>query len=99
MSKTKLTQDDVFHLAELSNLHISDKEVDALTSQLDETLEYVKNLKELDTSSLSGSAQTLSRTNIEFDDGEKSTRMLTQEEALKNAKNTKDNFFVVKRIM
>ena len=45
-----ITTDDVRHLAQLSNLQISDDEVDTLRGDLENILGYIEQLSELDTS-------------------------------------------------
>ena len=95
----KLSKQDVLHLAKLANLKLTDEEVEKLESTLGETIEYVKNLSELDTSSVSPTNDTTSLKNIYFEDGTQNSRSLSTEEALQNAKNIKSGAFVVPRIM
>ena len=98
-NKRVLEKKDVEHLAKLASLHLSDEEVNKYWGQLEETVEYVKNLDELDTSSVVATSQTTNLSNITFVDGIKNSRGLTNEEALINSKNKKDKYFVVKRIL
>lgn len=100
MKKTKeLTKKELLHLAKLANLELTEKEIDKYAQQLSETIDYVENLKELKTGDIKLTASTVNTTNIFFKDGEKSNRTFSQEAALSNAKNKKDNYFVVKRIL
>lgn len=100
MKKTKeLTKDELLHLAKLANLELTDKEIDKYAKQLSETIDYVENLKELKTEDITLTSSTVNTTNVFFKDGEKNNRTFSQEEALSNATNKKNNYFVVKRIL
>jgi|SRR4029079_3683628 aspartyl-tRNA(Asn)/glutamyl-tRNA(Gln) amidotransferase subunit C len=46
---SKLTRDDVLRIAELARLELTDAEVALFTRQLDHILEYVEQLREVDT--------------------------------------------------
>lgn len=99
MKKSKLSRDEILHLAKLSDLKLTDEEIEKYRKQLEETVDYVKNLDELETEGVSPTSQTTNLTDVFFEDGEENKRGLTQEESLKNAKNKKDGHFVVRRIM
>lgn len=100
MNKNKiLTKTNILHLANLSRLKLTEDEINKYWSQLEDTVEYVKNLEELDTKNILPTSQTTNLSNVGFDDGEINTRALTQIDATKNAKNTKKGYFVVNRIM
>lgn len=95
----KLSKEDILHLAKLANIELTDKEVSIYEKQLDDTLEYVENLKELDTENVKTTNHSIDVKNVNFEDGEKNERLLSREEAMKNSKNKKGNYFVVKRIL
>lgn len=100
MSKTVgLTKNDVLHIAKLANLQIQDTTVEMYRTQLEETINYVENLDELDTADVEPTSHSTRLSNIYFDDGTENTRQFSQKEALSNAKSTKKQMFVVKRIM
>lgn len=99
IKKKILTKDDILHLAKLSKLQLSDEEIEKYWKQLEETVEYVNNLNELNTSKVEPTSQTTNLTNVTYEDGLENKQGLTQEEALQNAKNKKDGYFVVKRIL
>lgn len=99
MKKKILLREEILHLAELSALHLKEEEINKYWKQLEETVEYVRNLEELDTKRLSATSHVTNLNNVFFNDGEEDSRQLTQNEALANAKNKKDGLFVVKRIM
>jgi len=59
---SKLTRDDVLRVAELARLELSDAEVDLFTRQLDHILEYVEQLREVDTAGVSPTSHALAST-------------------------------------
>ena len=89
MKKKVLTKEDILHLAKLSNLKLSDEEIEKYLKQLEETVEYVKNLDELKTDKVSPTSQTTNLTDVYFADGETNERWLK----------LKEKYFIVKRIM
>lgn len=99
MAKASLTKEDILHLAKLANLQITDAEVEKYLNQLEQTLDYVENLSELDTSKVDASASSSVLENIFFTDGTENTRGLSQEEVMQNAHSKKGNAFKVTRIL
>lgn len=89
MSKKQLTKEEILHLATLSKLQLTDAEIEKYETQIDETLDYVQNLSELDTSNVKETNQAVDLKNVEFEDGEKNERGLTN----------KKGYFSVKRIL
>lgn len=94
-----ITSADVTKLARLANLTIDKESSKSLSRQLSESLNYVHNLEDIDTSAVPGSYFTTSAKNVMDEDEMDESVMLSQEEALKNAQNVKDGYFVVKRIL
>jgi len=75
MKKKKvLSSDEIKHLAKLANLPLSDEEIKKYSKQLEETIEYVENLKELDTKNTPPTSHTVNLKDIFFEDGEKNER-------------------------
>lgn len=99
MGKKKLSKEDILHLAKLSALNLPENEVTKIEAQLEETLEYIENLRELDTEKMKSTNSVIEVKNIGFEDGTTCERMFTKEEAMKNSKNKKGKFFAVKRIL
>lgn len=87
---------DVVKVAKLANLPISDEEVAKLEDQLGETLGFVDKLNEIDTSKVEPTQSVAGLENVTRDDGIEPS--LSQEEALKNAKDKTNGFFTVKAI-
>lgn len=87
---------DVKKVAKLANLPLNPLEENMLEKQLDETVSYIENLKEIDTKDTDPTSQVTGLTNITREDV--TTPSLSQEEALKNAKSTYNGFFKVKAV-
>jgi aspartyl-tRNA(Asn)/glutamyl-tRNA(Gln) amidotransferase subunit C len=85
-------------LEKLSHLKIADEKKEQVVSQLSDILEYVENLKELDTSALDAHFSTLSGGTPLRDDTPQSSREISQS-ILKNAPEAEDDFFIVPAII
>lgn len=94
----KLTKKDVFHVAELSNLKLTDAEIKKFTPQLDKIIEFVGALNEVDTEEVEPTSQTTGLKNILREDIVKSGELLTQEEALSGT-DGHNGYFKVKAIL
>lgn len=68
MTTTSVTKDDVLHLAQLSNLQLSDDELTALQADISSILTYVTQLEELDTSGVEPTYQVTDLENVMRDD-------------------------------
>ena len=97
--KIAISKEEVLHLGKLANLPLSDEEISKYEKQLSETLSYVENLNELDTKNVKPTSQTANLQDVFFKDGKENKRLLTTEEALKNAKKKKNGLFLVERII
>ncbi len=85
---------NVSHVAKLANLSLDKEEKNKFEKQLSETLDYVNQLKEIDTNNIESTSQVTGLENITRED--KASSSLSQEEALSNAKNKHNGFFKVK---
>lgn len=63
-----ITNDEVRHLAQLSNLELSDEEINSLGKDLSNILDYVHQLSELDTNGLEPTYQVTGLENVWRDD-------------------------------
>lgn len=88
---------DVKHVAKLANLTLSSEEEKKFEKQLEETLEYISNLNEIDTSNIPTADNITSLENVTREDEVETS--LSQEDALKNAKSTYKGYFKVKGIL
>lgn len=99
MSNATLSKDEILHLAHLARIELTEKEITKYQEVLGETIDYVKNLDELDTKEILPTNSVVDLKNVTYTDGTPTTSGLTTKEALKNAPKVKDDEFVVSRIM
>lgn len=88
---------DIYHVAKLANLDLTEEEKKKFAKQLEETISYVESLEKVDTSNVEPTSQVTGLENILREDVIEPS--LTQEEALQNAKSTHNGFFKVKGIL
>ncbi len=94
----KLTKKEVKHVADLSNLVLTEEEIAKFTPQLDKIIEFVSTLDEVDTKNVEPTSQTTGLKNVLRDDIVKSDELLSQEEALSNT-DGHNGYFKVKAIL
>jgi len=90
---------DVKKLATLSKLKIDKKEEEYFKKQFEKTLKIVEEFDRLDTSKTVPTYIVTGTENVMREDEIDTTKMLSQEEALSNAKSTHNGFFVVDAIL
>ena len=83
----------------LAKLELDEHELVEIGKQLNETLDYFENLKDLNTSDISDDSLESSAINVFRDDVVTTQTQLDQTSILANAKQKKNNFFVVTRIL
>ena len=88
-----MTKINIQHIAKLADLPISQEKQEKLEKQLEDTLEHVDRLSEIDTSKVTGTNEVTNLSNVTREDVVEPS--LTQEEALMNAKQTHNGFFMV----
>ncbi|OGD65608.1 hypothetical protein A2215_03270 [Candidatus Berkelbacteria bacterium RIFOXYA2_FULL_43_10] len=91
---SKLSKEDVLHIAKLSKLRLSNAEVEKFRGQLSSVLEYVGELSKVDTKGVDATAQVTGLTNI-FDDDKISGERTSYEEIKLNAPEFEENAFKV----
>lgn len=96
-SKIKFTLNDIFHLARLAQLKMTDREAEKYRHQLEETLDYVRNLNELNTDNVK-EGLFLNLKNVFFEDGKKNQRLLNFNDVIEK-KGIEKKYFKVKRIL
>lgn len=89
----------VHHVAQLAQIPVTDQEEEMLTKAFDETLKVVDTLQQLDVTDVEPTHQVTGLVNVLREDLVDETHMLTQEQALSNAKNTHNGFFVVNQLI
>ncbi|MDA1051026.1 MAG: Asp-tRNA(Asn)/Glu-tRNA(Gln) amidotransferase subunit GatC [Planctomycetota bacterium] len=92
-----LTRDEVAKVSLLARLRFSDEELDTLTTQLGQVVEYVRQLEELDTESVLPMAHVEDNHNIFADDLPRPS--LNREDALANAPKRDDECYRVPAVL
>lgn len=98
MIKTKLSPQEIKHIAILAKLEPNQGEEIALGKQVEITVEYISELSEVDTANVPITTQVTGLTNIFREDLIDKKRVLTQNQALFNAKRAHNGYFVVNAI-
>jgi aspartyl-tRNA(Asn)/glutamyl-tRNA(Gln) amidotransferase subunit C len=96
---TKLTKDDVLHVAKLAKLNLTDSEIAKFTPQLGEVVNYISELSEVDTEGIEPTSQTTGLENQTREDVVKIESSLSQDEALSGSDKTHNGYFKVKAIL
>jgi len=96
---SKISQSTVKHVANLAQIPISTQEEEQLTADFSKTLAVVDELQELDTSKIEPTHQVTGLKNRVREDVVIKEQMFTQEQALANAKDTHQGFFVVPKVI
>lgn len=97
MSKTKTV--DIAKLAKLSNLKVSKKEEKYFEDQFEETLKIIEKFEKLDTSKVEETYIVTGTKNVVREDKINPLNILTQQQALSNAKKTHNGYFVVGSVL
>lgn len=88
---------DIRHVAKLANLPLTPEEEKKFEGQLESTLEYIEQLKEVNTDNITGTNQVNNLENV-FDE-DIARPSLSQVDALKNSKSTHNGMFMVDAIL
>jgi len=97
MKNSKLTPEEVRHVAKLAKLTLTEQEVKKFQNQLSEVLDYVDVLKKIDTKKVEPTSQVTGLENIFRQD--QTNQSLSAKEVLANTKEKKDGLFVIKAIL
>jgi len=92
----KLTEEEVKHVARLSNLSLNSQEIKKFQKQLSEVLNYIDFLKKVKTKKVEPTSQVTGLENVFRPD--KPGLSLSPEEVLKNAPKKNQNLFMIKAI-
>jgi aspartyl-tRNA(Asn)/glutamyl-tRNA(Gln) amidotransferase subunit C len=94
---SRITEDQVKHVAHLARLAITEEEAQMLTDQLDKIITYAEELNELNTDNVEPTAHVLEIKNVMRED--RAEKGLPREEVLKNAPEHQDGQIKVPGIM
>lgn len=86
---------DIQHIAKLANLLIDADQEKLFIPQLTAILAFVSKLQEISTDNVKSTAQVTGLVNVYREDVVDQSRILTQAQALSNAKKTHNGYFVV----
>lgn len=95
MKKTTITNSDVLHVAQLSNLKPSKSQIIQYRQQLVSVLDYVSQIQKLDLDNTPETHQVTHLTNVFREDEIDTKRMMTQSQALSNSAHTHNGYFIV----
>jgi aspartyl-tRNA(Asn)/glutamyl-tRNA(Gln) amidotransferase subunit C len=97
MAHTKITREEVEHIAELAKLRFNDDEIETFVDQFDRIVSYVEKLNEVDTEGVEPMAR-VGDADVEPREDEVGD-MLSQEDAVRNAPARREGFFSVPKVM
>ena len=92
-----ISEKDVKYVAELARIHLKDEEIDRLTKDLENILDYIKKLNTLDVAGIQPTSHVLPLKNVHRKD--KVRPSLTQQEALKISVEQQEGAFKVPKVI
>ena len=92
-----IDRETVLNVAKLSKLELTEEEIELFSRQLGDILKFIEKLNELDTENVEPFYELINQKTPMREDIPKEG--LTQEEALKNAPQKENGFFVVPRVV
>ncbi len=95
---TKLTKDDIFKLAKLSNILVTESDVKSLVGEIEVILNYVSQLQALNLANTEPTYQVTGLSNVMRPDEEIDYRIST-EDLMKNVPDVENNYIKVKRVL
>jgi len=96
--KEDFSEETLEHISKLALLDLSEEEKNNLAKQLGDILDYFKKLNDLDTSDVKPMTHPIEGLKNVFRE-DIPWESLSNEEALKNAKHTKDGYFKTSRVI
>ncbi len=94
-----VTRENIEHIAKLARLDFSDGEYDKLTTDMNNVLGYIDQLKELDVSAVAPMENINESVEENIFRSDISALSLTTEDALKNAPKAADGYFLVPKVI
>ncbi|MBH0231419.1 Asp-tRNA(Asn)/Glu-tRNA(Gln) amidotransferase subunit GatC [Halobacillus yeomjeoni] len=94
---SRISKDEVKHVAHLARLAINEEEAETFTKQLDDIITYAEQLNELDTEGVEPTTHVLDLKNVMRKDEPK--KWVEKEDVMKNAPDQKDGQFKVPSIL
>lgn len=94
---SRISEEEVKHVANLARLAITEEEAQMFTKQLDAIISFAEQLNELDTENVEPTSHVLDIKNVMREDVQK--KGLSIEEVVKNAPDHKDGYIRVPTIL
>jgi aspartyl-tRNA(Asn)/glutamyl-tRNA(Gln) amidotransferase subunit C len=94
-----LNKKQVLHIADISNLKLTDEEIDKFTPQLSKIVDFISTLNEVDTTNTEPAYQIVGLTNVFHEDEVDATNIFSQDKALSGTDNTHNGLFKVRAIL
>ncbi len=98
MGDMEIKREDILHLASLSNLSLTDEEVESLGKDLQDIIKYISKLDELDTKDVEPTYQVFEMENIWRDD-KIVDQGVSREELLALSEKSRDNQIEVPKVL
>lgn len=95
----KVTREEIVKLAKLAKLELKEGEIGKLTTDLDKIIDYISAIGEVDTTHIKSKLWATKPQNVSREDKINPLGGLSVESAIANAKNTKNNLFVVAKVL
>ena len=96
---TKLTKDEVLHIAKLAKLNLSESEITKFPPQLTSVVDFIGKLREVDVKNVEPTAQVTGLTDVYREDEIDSTNVLSQEAATGGTDKIYNGYFKVGAIL
>jgi aspartyl-tRNA(Asn)/glutamyl-tRNA(Gln) amidotransferase subunit C len=93
----KITKEEILHVSDLARLEIDEASIEKFAVQIGEILDYVDQLRQVDTRGVKPMSHALALTNAFREDAE--TRHLERESSLANAPEQEEGSFVVPKVI
>ena len=95
----KLSQEEVEHIAKLANLNLNKQESDKIGQQMADTLDYIKQLNEIDTQDIKPTAQITGLENSWREDLAKKLPESDVKKLLQQSPDSENGYIKVKRVL
>ncbi len=96
---SKLTDNQIKHVAKLAKLTLTDEEIKKFQGQLSNILSHIDELSKVDTTGVEPTSQTTGLTNVFKKDEIDPLRIMPVDAVLSNTKNKLNNYFVVNAVI
>lgn len=96
---TRLTKEEVLHIAKLAKLNLSDEKIAKFTEQLSKVVDFVSQLSEVDVKGIEPTSQTTGLENVYREDKKSAKESLNEDGALSGTDKAYNGYFKVDAIL